>query len=67
MIVQALCPDPVAEVLAVLPVQVPLIVPEARALPRLVVQLVKSVFKADKIPMISPTTGLALDVIVVFV
>jgi hypothetical protein len=65
--VQALCPDPVAVVLAVLPVQVLLKDPEAAALPRLVVQLVKSVFTADKIPMMSPTTGFVLDVIVVFV
>ena len=65
--VQASCPDPVAVVLAVLPVQVVLMVPEAAALPRLVVQLVRSVFTADQIPMISPTTGFVLDVIVVLV
>ena len=41
--VQALVPVPVVAVLAMLPVQVELIVPDAAALPRLVVQLLMSV------------------------
>ena len=64
-IVQAAPPEPVAEVLAILPVQVLLIVPDAAALPRLVVTLVMSVCTLAKIPITFPVTGAVLDVKVV--
>jgi hypothetical protein len=52
VIVQALAPEPVPVVLALLPVHVELVVPLAAALPRLGVMLVKSVLIAAKILMV---------------
>jgi hypothetical protein len=65
--VQAAPPEPVAAVLAMLPVQVLLIVPEAAALPRFVVTLDMSVLNADKIPTTFPVTGAVLAVMAVLV
>lgn len=62
VMVQALCPEPVAEVLLVVPENVPYSVPEAAALPRLVVTLVKSALSAAKIPIVSAATGAVLAV-----
>ena len=62
VIVHALPPDPVALVLAMLPVQVELIVPEAAALPRLVVTVVMSADTLAKMPIMFPVTGAVLDV-----
>jgi hypothetical protein len=67
VIVQAEAPDPVPEVLAVLPDHVLLVVPTLAALPRLVVTLVKSVLTADKTLMTVPTVGAVLAVKEVFV
>ena len=65
VIVQADCPDPVAAVCEVVPENVPYSVPDATALPRLVVMLVRSVFNAAKMLMVCPAVGALLDVIVV--
>ena len=65
--VQLLTPLPVAVVLATLPVQVLLVVPDAAALPRLVVQLVMSVATLARIDMVLPATGAVRDVSVVLV
>ena len=65
--VQAAAPLPVAVSLEIAPVQVLLVVPDAAALPRLVVTLVRSVFTAAKIPIVSPVTGAVLEVSVVLV
>jgi hypothetical protein len=67
VIVHALPPEPVAEVLAIDPVQVELIVPEAAAFPRLVVQLLISVCTLAKMPTTFPVTGAVLEVMVVLV
>ena len=67
VMVQAAPPEPVALVLAIDPVQVLLIVPEAAALPRLVVTLDMSVLTLAKIPITFPVTGAVLDVMVVLV
>ena len=63
VIVQADEPEPVALVLAELPVHVLYSVPDDAALPRLVLQLVRSVLRAAKIPIRSLVTGPVLDVI----
>ena len=63
--VQAACPEPVAVVLLVVPENVPTSVPDAAALPRLLVILVRSVLSAAKILMVLPATGAVLAVIVV--
>ena len=60
--VHALVPVPVVVVLLVVPENTPYSVPEAAALPRLVVTLVKSVLSAAKIPIVSPAIGAVLDV-----
>jgi hypothetical protein len=65
--VQAAWPLPVALVLAILPVQLLLVVPELVAYPRLKVQLVVSVATLLKILTRFPVTGAVLDVIVVVV
>jgi hypothetical protein len=65
VIVQAACPEPVAVVLLVVPENTPYSVPEAAALPRLVVTLVISVLTLAKIPIMFPVTGAVLDVMVV--
>jgi hypothetical protein len=65
--VQAEPPLPVPEVLAMLPVQVELVVPELVANPRLVVQLLMSVDTLAKIFTTFPVTGAALDVMDVVV
>lgn len=65
--VQAAPPDPVAVVLAIDPVQVELVVPDAAALPRLVVTLLISVCTLAKMPITFPVTGAVLDVNVVLV
>ena len=57
----------VAAVCAMLPVQVELVVPDAAALPRLVVRLVRSVLTLDKILIKLPVVGAVLDVSVVLV
>ena len=53
---------PVVLVLAIDPVQVELVVPEAAALPRLVVTVVMSADTLAKIPTTLPVTGAVLDV-----
>ena len=63
VIVQGVCPEPVVLVLAELPVHVLYSVPDDTALPRLVLQLVRSVLRAAKMPIRSLVTGLTLDVI----
>ena len=65
VIVQADCPDPVALVLLVVPENVPYSVPDAAALPRLVVMLVRSVFNAARMSMVCPAVGADLLVIAV--
>ena len=65
VIVQADEPDPVPLVLAELPVHVLYSVPDDTALPRLLLQLVRSVLRAAKIAIGSLVTGLVLVVIVV--
>ena len=67
VMVQAACPEPVAVVLLVVPVNVPYSVPEDTALPRAVVTLVISVLTLAKIPIMFPVTGAVLDVRVVLV
>ena len=63
--VQAVDPDPVAVVLDVVPENVPTSVPDAAALPRLVVQLLRSVCTAFNMVMVLPVTGAVRLVIVV--
>jgi hypothetical protein len=65
VMVQAACPDPVAVVFEVVPVNTPYSVPDAMALPRLVVTEVISVLTLAKIPIRFPVTGAVLDVRVV--
>ena len=65
VMVQADCPEPVAVVLLVVPENVPYSVPEAAALPRLVVTLVMSVCTLARIAIKFPVTGAVLDVMVV--
>jgi hypothetical protein len=60
-------PVPVVVVLLVVPVNVPYAVPDAAALPRLVVTLVMSVLTLAKILIVLPTVGAVLDVRVVAV
>ena len=67
MIVQDAVPEPVAEVLDVVPENVPTSVPDATALPRLFVMLVRSVLRSAKIWMRLPATGAERDVMVVLV
>ncbi len=67
VMVQAACPEPVPVVLLVVPVNVPYSVPEAMALPRLVVTEVMSVATLAKILIMFPVTGAVLDVRVVAV
>ena len=55
----------VDEVLLLVPVQPVYCEPLPAAFPRLVVQFVKSVFTADKILIVVPTVGAALEVIAV--
>jgi hypothetical protein len=52
-------------VLLVVPEKVPTSVPDAAALPRLLVMLVRSVLRAAKILMVLPATGAVLAVMVV--
>jgi hypothetical protein len=63
VIVQAVVPEPVPEVFDVVPVNAVIALPEAAALPREVVKLVKSVFRLLRIVIVSVTTGATLDVI----
>ena len=65
VMVQAACPEPVAVVLLVVPENVPTSVPDAAALPRFVVMLVRSVLSAAKILMVLPATGGVLEVMAV--
>jgi len=65
VMVQAACPEPVAVVLLVVPENVPTSVPDAAALPRLLVMLVRSVLSAAKILMVLPATGATLEVMAV--
>ena len=60
--VQADCPEPVAVVLLVVPENVPIVVPEAAALPRLFVIVLISVDTLAKIEIVLPATGCVLDV-----
>jgi hypothetical protein len=62
VMVQAFCPDPVAVVFDVVPENVPIVVPEAAALPRLLVMVLMSVATLAKIAMVLPATGCVLDV-----
>ena len=55
--------DPVAAVLEVVPEKVPIAVPDAAALPLLLVRLVKSVFTLLRIVIKLPVTGAVLEVI----
>ena len=59
---QAACPEPVAVVLLVVPENTPYSVPDAAALPRLVVTLVKSALSAAKILITVPVVGADLAV-----
>jgi uncharacterized protein (DUF697 family) len=61
--VQALVPDPVADVFALVPVQLVYCDPTAAALPRKVVKLVRSVFTAASTAMVPPAVGAVLLVI----
>jgi len=65
VMVQAACAAPVAVVLLVVPENVPYSVPEAAALPRLVVTLVRSALSAAKMPIVCPEVGADLAVSVV--
>jgi hypothetical protein len=65
VMVQAACPEPVAVVLLVVPENVPTSVPDAAALPRLFVILVKSVLIAANTAIVCPAVGADLAVIVV--
>jgi hypothetical protein len=65
--VQAACPEPVAVVFEVVPENTPYSVPDAAALPRLVVTLVISVATLAKILIVVPAVGADLDVNVVLV
>ena len=65
VIVQVVCPEPVAVVLAVVPLAYPTSAPELAALPRLVVQLVMSVLTAGKMLIKVPVVGAVRDVMVV--
>ena len=67
VMVQADCPEPVAVVLLVVPVNVPYSVPTAAALLRLVVTEVMSALTLAKIPIVVPAVGADLDVRVVLV
>jgi len=67
VMVQAFCPEPVPVVFEVVPENTPYSVPDATALPRLVVTLVISVLNADKIPIVVPAVGADLAVIAVLV
>jgi hypothetical protein len=62
VMVQADVPDPVAEVLLVVPENTPYSVPEAAAFPRLLVMVLMSVDTLAKIEMVLPATGCVLDV-----
>jgi hypothetical protein len=62
VIVHALCPDPVAVVFEVVPENVPIVVPDAAALPRFCVMVLMSVATLAKIAMVLPATGCVLDV-----
>ena len=57
VIVQALCPEPVAEVFDVVPENTPYSVPDAAALPRFRVMVLMSVATLAKIAMTLPVTG----------
>ena len=57
VMVQASCPEPVSLVLEVVPEKVPIVVPEAAALPRLLVMVLMSVATLAKIAMTFPATG----------
>ena len=57
VMVQAAVPDPVVPVFDVVPENVPTSVPEATALPLFVVMLVRSVFSAARMVIVSPVTG----------
>ena len=57
VMVQADCPEPVPVVFDVAPVNVPIVVPEAAALPRLRVMVLMSVSTLAKIAMTLPVTG----------
>jgi uncharacterized membrane protein len=63
VIVQAFCPEPVADVCEVVPENVPYSVPDAAALPRALLQLVRSVLSAAKIAIVLPAVGADLLVI----
>lgn len=63
VMVQADCPDPVAEVLLVVPLKVPTSVPDAAALPREPVSVFRSVVMSLKIAMVLPVTGAVRAVI----
>ena len=65
VIVQVVCPDPVAVVLAVVPVKVPYSVPATAALPRLVVILVMSALTLANTAIRLPAVGAVREVIVV--
>lgn len=55
--VQALCPEPVAVVLLVVPENIPYSVPLAAALPRLLVMVLMSVATLAKMAITFPATG----------
>ena len=67
VMVQAACPEPVAVVLLVVPENTPYSVPEAAALPRLVVTEVISALTLAKISIVLPAVGAVLEVSVVLV
>ena len=63
--VHAAVPDPVAEVLEVVPVKMPYSVPDAAALPREPVSVLISVATALRMVMVLPATGAVRAVIAV--
>jgi hypothetical protein len=62
VMVQAALPEPVAVVLLTAPVNAPIVVPEAAALPRFCVMVLMSVATLAKIAMVFPATGCVRDV-----
>ena len=62
VMVQGAVPEPVAVVLLVVPENVPMVVPDAAALPRFCVMVLISVATLAKMLMVLPATGCVLEV-----
>ena len=65
VMVQAAVPEPVAVVFEVVPVKVPMVVPDAAALPREPVSVLMSVATALSMVMVLPATGAVRAVMLV--